>query len=114
MERVVRRRALRLAFAASCAAALATGALASTAAAASSVPLSAQVAIDWNSNAVDAVRAAKTIDGVPAGGASRTMFQVEGTIYMAYVQAAVYDAVTKIEHRYRPYHHFEAAARLSP
>jgi hypothetical protein len=29
---------------------------------------------------------------------------------MAYVEAAVYDAVTKIDHRYRPYHHFEVGA----
>ena len=34
--------------------------------------------------------------------------QVEGLIYMAYVQAAVYDAVTKIEGRYAPYHDFAA------
>src|SRR5881392_797356 len=72
--------------------------------------LSSQVALDWNSYAVDAVRAAHTLDGVPAGGAPRTLYQPEGLIYMAYVQAAVYDAVTKIEHRYRLYHHFEAGA----
>jgi len=61
--------------------------------------LSSQVALDWNSYAVDAVRAAHTLDGVPAGGAPRTLYQPEGLIYMAYVEAAVYDAVTKIEHR---------------
>ena len=72
--------------------------------------LSSQVALDWNSYAVDAVRAAHTLDGVPAGGAPRALYQPEGLIYMAYVEAAVYDAVTKIEHRYRPYHHFEAGA----
>jgi hypothetical protein len=69
-----------------------------------------QVALDWNSYAVDAVRAARTLDGVPPGGAPRALYQIEGLIYMAYVQAAVYDAVTKIEHRYRPYHHFEVGA----
>ena len=77
---------------------------------ASSPPISSQMALDWNSYAVDAVRAAHTLDGVPAGGTPRSLYQPEGLIYMAYVEAAVYDAVTKIEHRYRPYHHFEAAA----
>ena len=76
----------------------------------SSVALARQVALDWNSYAVDAVRAARTLDGVPSGGAPRALYQAEGLIYMAYVQAAVYDAVTKIAHRYRPYHHFEAQA----
>ena len=77
---------------------------------AGSSPVSSQMALDWNSYAVDAVRSAKMLDGVPAGGAPRALYQPEGLIYMAYVEAAVYDAVTKIEHRYRPYHHFEAAA----
>src|ERR671938_1811238 len=72
--------------------------------------LAPQVALDWNSYAVDAVRAARTLDGVPPGGAPRALYQTEGLIYMAYVQAAVYDAVTKIAHRYRPYHRFEAGA----
>ena len=57
-----------------------------------------------------AVRSAVTLDGVPLGGVPRALYQPEGLIYMAYVEAAVYDAVTKIEHRYRPYHHFEAGA----
>ena len=52
----------------------------------------------WNTNAVTAVRAS-----APA------KFQVEGQIYMAYVQAAVYDAVTKLAGRYVPYHDFSAA-----
>jgi hypothetical protein len=51
--------------------------------------------LTWNTNAVNAVRAS-----------SPAKFQVEGTIYMAYVQAAVYDAVTKLEGRYVPYHDF--------
>ena len=40
--------------------------------------------------------------------ATPAIFQVEGLIYMSYVQASVYDAVTKIEGRYQPYHHFKA------
>jgi hypothetical protein len=72
--------------------------------------VSSQMALDWNSYAVAAVRAAQTLDGVPVGGAPRALYQPEGLIYMAYVEAAVYDAVTKIDHRYRTYHHFEAAA----
>jgi hypothetical protein len=59
----------------------------------------ATAALDWNAIAVSTVRAA-----APA------KFQVEGLIYMAYVQAAVYDAVTKIEGRYEPYHDFNAPA----
>jgi hypothetical protein len=75
---------------------------------ADSTPASPQVALDWNAYAVAAVRAARTMDGVPAGGSPRAFYQVEGLIYMAYVEAAVYDALTKIDHGYRPYHHFEA------
>jgi hypothetical protein len=70
--------------------------------------VSAQVALDWNSNAVDAVRAAKTLDGVPPGGPPRALYQTEGLLYMSYVQAAVYDAVTHLDHRYQPYHRFSA------
>ncbi|MDX6465519.1 MAG: hypothetical protein QOI27_559 [Gaiellaceae bacterium] len=54
-------------------------------------------ATDWNSIAVATVRAA-----------TPTKFQVEGLIYMSYVQTSVYDAVTKIEGRYQPYHDFAA------
>lgn len=60
---------------------------------------SAQVALDWNLNAVTAVRSS-----------TPTKFQTEGLIYMSYVQAAVYDAVTKIAGRYQPYHAFAANA----
>ena len=88
----------------------ASAAAATTSKQTGSPPVSSQMALDWNSYAVDAVRAAHTLDGVPAGGAPRTLYQPEGLIYMAYVEAAVYDAVTKIDHRYRPYHHFVAAA----
>ena len=54
--------------------------------------------LTWNSNAVNAVRAS-----------SPAKFQVEGIIYMSYVQAAVYDAVTKLDGRYVPYHDFTYA-----
>jgi hypothetical protein len=52
----------------------------------------------WNTNAVIAVR-----------GSVPTKFQTDGMVYMAYVQAAVYDAVTKIAGRYTPYHDFTVA-----
>jgi hypothetical protein len=68
----------------------------------------ATVALDWNSNAVAAVRAATVVD--PIGTAARPIYQTEGLLYMSYVQAAVYDAVTKIAHRYQPYHRFNAGA----
>jgi hypothetical protein len=51
--------------------------------------------LTWNTNAVNAVRSS-----------SPAKFQVEGLIYMSYVQAAVYDAVTKLEGGYQPYHDF--------
>jgi hypothetical protein len=68
----------------------------------------ATVALQWNAYALAAVRAAKVVD--PAGTAPRAIYQTEGLLYMSYVQAAVYDAATKIGHRYAPYHHFSAAA----
>jgi hypothetical protein len=52
----------------------------------------------WNTNAVNAVRAS-----------TPTKFQTDGMVYMSYVQAAVYDAVTKIDRRYAPYHDFTVA-----
>jgi hypothetical protein len=61
--------------------------------------VSAQIALDWNINAVNTIRAAvTTIDG-PA----RPLYQTEGLIYLSYVQAAVYDADVAIEGRYEPY-----------
>jgi hypothetical protein len=51
--------------------------------------------LTWNTNAVNAVRAS-----------SPSKFQTEGLIYMSYVQAAVYDAVTKLLGGYQPYHDF--------
>ena len=68
----------------------------------------ATVALAWNANAVAAVRAASVID--PPGTAARPLYQTEGLLYMSYVQAAVYDAATKIGHRYVPYHRFSAGA----
>jgi hypothetical protein len=61
-------------------------------------------ALTWNVIAVNAVRSAViTADGPP-----RPVLQAEGRVYTAYVQAAVYDAVTKIEGRYVLYHDFSA------
>src|SRR6516225_4982954 len=68
----------------------------------------ATVALEWNANAVAAVRAARVVD--PQGTAARPLYQTEGLLYMSYVQAAVYDAAVKIGHRYVPYHRFSAAA----
>ena len=53
--------------------------------------------LTWNTNAVNAVR-----------GSTPAKFQTDGMVYMSYVQAAVYDAVTKLEGRYAPYHNFTA------
>jgi len=55
-------------------------------------------ALTWNANAVSAVRAS-----------TPTKVQTDGMVYMSYVQAAVYDAVTKLEGRYEPYHDFSVA-----
>jgi hypothetical protein len=68
----------------------------------------ASVALQWNANAVAAVRAATVID--PPGTAPRPLYQTEGLLYMSYVQAAVYDAATKIDHHYVPFHRFSAPA----
>jgi PAP2 superfamily protein len=70
----------------------------------------ATVALQWNANAVAAVRAATTTNQPPPGAVSRSLYQTEGLLYMSYVQAAVYDAATKIGHRYVPYHHFSVGA----
>ena len=68
----------------------------------------ASVALDWNTAAVTAVRAAQVPNETATG--MRGLYQTEGMLYMGYVQAAVYDAATKIGHRYEPYHHFNAPA----
>jgi hypothetical protein len=79
---------------------------------ASAVPTAdpATVARDWNLAAVNAVRAARVTTELPPGTTSRALYQTEGQLYMSYVQAAVYDAATKIDHRYVPYHQFSAGA----
>ncbi len=51
--------------------------------------------LTWNTFTVNAVR-----------GSTPTKVQTDGMVYMSYVQAAVYDAVTKLEGRYVPYHDF--------
>src|SRR5690348_13242708 len=51
--------------------------------------------LTWNPYAVNARRASPP-----------TKFQTDGMVYMAYVQAAVYDAVTKLDGKYEPYHDF--------
>jgi hypothetical protein len=68
------------------------------------------VALQWNANAVAAVRAATTTNQLAPNTTSRSLYQTEGMLYLSYVQAAVYDAATKIGHRYVPYHHFSAGA----
>ena len=55
---------------------------------------SAQTAIDWNKIAVSTVLSTSL---------SPTKFQIEGLIYMSYVQAAEYNAVMAISGRYEPY-----------
>jgi PAP2 superfamily len=69
-----------------------------------SASLPPTAALAWSSITLNAVRSAViTADGPP-----RPVLQAEGRVYTAYVQAAVYDAVTKIEGRYVPYHDFDA------
>jgi hypothetical protein len=54
--------------------------------------------LTWNTYTVNAVR-----------NSTPTKVQTDGMVYMSYVQAAVYDAVTKLEGRYEPYHDFAFA-----
>jgi hypothetical protein len=60
----------------------------------SQAKLSPQTALDWNVIAVNTVRSATL---TPAKA------QMEGTLYMGYVQAAEYNAVMAISGRYAPY-----------
>ena len=87
---------------------LAGGALASSASAAPTVPTCPDTVIPsvaiipnavgcWNAIAVQTVRLAAP-------------YNVQDLIYMGYTQAAVYDAVTKIDGRYEPYHAFSSPA----
>jgi PAP2 superfamily len=59
---------------------------------AANTTISPQAVLDWNAIAVDTVRAA-----TPA------KFQIEGGLYMTYVQAAVYDAVAATTGKGTPY-----------
>jgi hypothetical protein len=70
----------------------------------------AGVALQWNAYTLAAVRAATTTNQLPPNVSSRALYQTEGLLYVSYVQAAVYDAATKIGHRYVPYHRFSAGA----
>src|SRR5262245_26020890 len=58
-------------------------------------PQSPDAVLTWNNYTIAAVRAS-----------TPTKFQTDGMVYMSYVQSAVYDAVTKLEGRYEPYHDF--------
>jgi hypothetical protein len=72
----------------------------------SQAKLSPQAALDWNVIAVNTVRSAAL---TPA------KLQMEGTLYMAYVQAAEYNAVMAISGRYAPYRSsLEAVPGASP
>ena len=62
-----------------------------------SVPIMPNAVGCWNAIAVQATALAAP-------------YNVQGLIYMGYVQAAVYDAVTKIDGRYTPYHEFSVPA----
>ena len=53
----------------------------------------------WNAIAAQTVRLAAP-------------YNTQGLIYMGYVQAAVYDAISKIEGRYRPYDDFDPPAGI--
>jgi len=57
-----------------------------------------EAVVTWNTNTVAAVRAS-----------TPTKVQTDGMVYMSYVEAAVYDAVTKLMGRYQPYHDFTVA-----
>ena len=71
-----------------CALGVGTSGPAAVPVAAAQSTVSPQAALDWNLIAVNTVRAA-----TPA------KFQIEGALYMTYVQAAVYDAVAAIKGR---------------
>ncbi len=78
-------------------AAVAAAAWLSTASATTRKPVTIppDAVLTWNTYTVTAVRASQPMK-----------VQTDGMVYMSYVQAAVYDAVTKLEGRYQPYHDF--------
>jgi hypothetical protein len=61
-----------------------------------------QVLLDWNAIGVQTMINPPTT-GTPPVPVTLPTFQTEGLIYMTYMQAAVYDAVTAIEGGYQPY-----------
>ena len=66
-------------------------------------PVPPDAVLTWNTYTVNAVRAS-----------TPTKVQTDGMVYMSYVQAAVYDAVTKLEGRYEPYHDFASRSCPAP
>ena len=64
--------------------------------------LSPQAVLDWNANAVNLVLQAQHPREVTPP-ATRSLFQAEGSLYVSYVQAAVYNAAVAIGGRYEPY-----------
>jgi hypothetical protein len=67
------------------------------------VVIAPDAVLTWNTFTVNAVRTS-----VP------TKVQTDGMVYVSYVQAAVYDAVTKLEGRYEPYHDFTVVGGVAP
>jgi hypothetical protein len=68
----------------------------------SAASVSSQTVLDWNANAVNLVLQAQHPREVTPP-LTRNLFQGEGSLYVSYVQAAVYDAAVAIEGRYEPY-----------
>ena len=68
----------------------------------SAASLSPQAVLDWNTNAVSLVLQAQHPREVTPP-ATRSLFQAEGSLYVSYVQAAVYNAAIAIGGRYEPY-----------
>jgi hypothetical protein len=68
----------------------------------SAAGLSPQAVLDWNANAVSLVLLAQHPREVTPP-ATRSLFQAEGSLYVSYVQAAVYNAAVAIGGRYEPY-----------
>jgi hypothetical protein len=68
----------------------------------SAAGLSPQVVLGWNANAVNLVLQAQHPREVTPP-ATRSLFQAEGSLYVSYVQAAVYNAAVAIGGRYEPY-----------
>jgi hypothetical protein len=68
----------------------------------SAAVLSPQAVLDWNANAVALVLQAQHPREVTPP-ATRSLFQAEGSLYVSYVQAAVYNAAVAIGGRYEPY-----------